>query len=178
MSPVAKNLLSLVLLLQFAAPSMSASTPDAGVIDVPALKVEVERLKSLVPSQSHAMADVDYHFSNLWFAAENGNWPLAQFYLGETRSHLEWAVRIRPVRQLSTGGEFDLRPMLQGVESSELATLRSSLDKRDKGAFEQAYRQTIGACFACHQIAEKPYLRPHIPDAPSSRMIDFRPAVQ
>ena len=69
--------------------------------DVNALKAELEALKALVPSQSHAMMDVDYHFSNLWFAVVNENWPLASFYLNETRSHLRWAVRIRPVRRLS-----------------------------------------------------------------------------
>ena len=49
--------------------------------DAAALKAEIDALRALVPSQSHAMMDVDYHFSNLWFAAANDNWPLAQFYL-------------------------------------------------------------------------------------------------
>ena len=31
---------------------------------------EVERLKTLVPSQSHGMADVGYHWTNLWFAGQ------------------------------------------------------------------------------------------------------------
>src|SRR6266568_2288679 len=33
------------------------------------------------PDQSHAMVDVGYHFANLWFAADKGNWPLAKYYL-------------------------------------------------------------------------------------------------
>src|SRR4051812_23606399 len=37
------------------------------------------------PDQSHVMADVGYHFANLWFAAEKQNWPLANYYLSETR---------------------------------------------------------------------------------------------
>lgn len=143
--------------------------------DTAALKAEIESLRRLVPSQSHAMADVDYHFSNLWFAARNANWPLAEFYLNETRSHLEWAVRIRPVRKLSSGQELDLRPMLQGVEGSGIARLRGALDKHDATAFEAAYRETITECYACHQLAEKPYLRPHIPESPATRMIDLRP---
>src|SRR2546427_8391049 len=40
--------------------------------------------------QSHVMADVGYHFANLWFAADKQNWPLANYYLSETRSHLRW----------------------------------------------------------------------------------------
>jgi len=174
---IAKSVVALGLLLQIALATtvVQAQAQGAGSPDAAALKAEVDALKALVPSQSHAMADVDYHFSNLWFAVGAENWPLAQFYLNETRSHLNWAVRIRPVRRLSSGAQLDLRPVLQGVESSALASVQSSLHKRDKNAFEQAYRQTMNACFACHQLAEKPFLRPRIPESPSSRMIDFQP---
>ena len=47
------------------------------------------------------MEDVDCYFSKRWFAAQKQNWPLANFYVAETKSHLEWAVRIRPVRKLT-----------------------------------------------------------------------------
>ncbi len=45
--------------------------------------------------QSHAMADVGCHYSNLWFAAQQKTRPLAAFYFMENRSHLNWAVRAR-----------------------------------------------------------------------------------
>lgn len=167
--PIAATLLSGTLLV--AAVARGAQPAD----DSAALKAEVEALRHLVPSQSHAMADVDYHFSNLWFAGRNANWPLAEFYLNETRSHLGWAVRIRPVRKLSSGQELDLRPMLQGVENSGLAQLRGAIQKRDGTAFEAAYRQMLNECYACHQLAEKPYLRPHVPESPATRIIDLRP---
>ena len=56
------------------------------------LQAEIKQLKDLVPDQAHGMSDVGYHCSNLWFAAQAKNWPLADFYLGETISHLHWAV--------------------------------------------------------------------------------------
>src|SRR6476659_7561947 len=62
--------------------------------EIAALRAEVERLKGMMPDQSHAMKDVGYHFANLWFAGKKQNWSLARFYLDETRSHLRWAVRI------------------------------------------------------------------------------------
>jgi hypothetical protein len=76
------------------------------------------------------MIDVEYHFANLWFAANNGNWPLATFYLNETRSHLNWAVRVRAVRPLSGGKQLDLRPILKGIEDTALADLRTTVEKR------------------------------------------------
>ena len=45
--------------------------------EITKLKAEIEQLKGL-PSQSHAMMDVDYHLANLWFAAHTKNWPLAE----------------------------------------------------------------------------------------------------
>ena len=150
--------------------AQGAAEPDAA-----SLKAEIDALKRLVPSQSHAMADVDYQFSNLWFAGKNANWPLADFYLNETRSHLNWAVRIRPMRKLSSGAMLDLRPMLQGVEGSALTQLGNAIEKQDGKAFDAAYRQTLTECYACHTLAEKPYLRPQIPESPASRMINMRP---
>ena len=119
--------------------------------------------------------NVDYHVSNLWFVAQNANWPLAAFYLNETKSHLNWAVRIRPVRNISGGDEFTLQPMLQGIEESGLAKLKSPIDAKDAKPFEAAYRQTMAECHACRKLAGKPYLRPRIPEAPATRIIDMKP---
>src|SRR5262245_18114100 len=74
--------------------SAADSPPPKAVslADVGPLKFDVERLKQIVPDQAHAMSDVDYHFSNLWFAGKAKNWPLAEFYWKESLSHLRWAV--------------------------------------------------------------------------------------
>ena len=73
----------------------------AGKVDE--LKTEVERLKDKAPDQAHAMVSVDYHFSNLWFAAQAENWPLADFFWKETLSHMRWAVRVIPIRKDNAG---------------------------------------------------------------------------
>jgi len=171
----AAALSAIVLLVPPKAKLAAAQSQGAPQSDVAAMRAEIDALKRLVPSQSHAMADVDYQFANLWFAAQNANWPLAEFYLNETRSHLNWAVRIRPVRKLSSGQELDLRPILQGVEGSSLTQLRTAISKQDSKTFDAAYRQTITECYACHKLAEKPYLRPQLPDQPATRMINMRP---
>src|SRR5262245_45174971 len=82
--------------------------------EIARLKEEIERLKGMVPDQSHVMKDVAYHFSNLWFAGQARNWPLAAFYVNETRSHLRWAVRVRPLRQ-TTAGPVSQRTTLAGM---------------------------------------------------------------
>jgi hypothetical protein len=156
--------------------SVAQAPPSDAAADAAALKAEVEQSKGMLPSQSHTMIDVEYHFANLWFAARNENWPLATFYLNETRGHLNWALRVRPVRKLADGSELDLRPILKGVEDGALATLKSAVDKHDTAGFESAYRAMLAQCQGCHAAAEKPFLRPQIPTTPPSPLIDMRPA--
>jgi len=163
-----------VRLLILAVVFMSGDVRSQG--DVDALKAEIENLKRQVPDQAHAMSDVDYHFANLWFAGQQENWALAEFYLNETRTHLNWAVRLRPVRKLSNGAELEVGAMLKGIEQTSLTELREAVGRKNKDAFGAAYRKMIDSCHGCHTAAEKPYLRPHIPEDPASRMIDFSPA--
>lgn len=148
---------------------------DAANAQIAALKADIEQLRSQLPSQSHAMTDVDYQFTNLWFAAQERNWPLATFYLNETRSHINWTVRLRPLRKLASGQDLDLRPLLQAIEQSGLTEIRTALDKRDNKAFKSAYQDTLKQCYSCHLASEKPFLRPGIPANPATHLIQMKP---
>jgi len=156
-----------------AAPPSSAATDTNA--ELAALKKEIELLKGKVPDQSHAMKDVAYHFTNLWFAGQKANWPLAKFYLDETRSHLKWAVRIIPVRKVK-GGELELKPLLDGLDQSVFTALQKTIDTKDAAEFPTAYQHALDGCYSCHAAAEKPFLRLHIPEQPEVRIIDFNPA--
>ena len=156
-------------------PMTQAQQLPQAKLDLAALSAEVERLKQVVPDQAHAMQDVDYHFTNLCFAGNQGNWDLAQFYLGETRSHLRWAVRIIPVRKDNAGKEVKLQDILQAVENSPLKQVEDAIKAKDREKFATAYEFTLTGCYSCHKAADKPYLRPRIPNHPSSSMMNFDP---
>lgn len=150
--------------------------------DTAALKAEIEALKAQIaavngklPSQAHSMIDVEYNFANLWFAGREKNWPLAAFYQNEVKNRLAWAVRIVPERTLSTGQKLDLAPMLEGIQESSLVALKKAIDTKDVAAFQAAYHQTMAECYACHEAAEKPFLKPHIPEQPEARIIAMDP---
>src|ERR1700722_6258157 len=91
--------------------------------------------ETTAPDQAHAMTDVAYHFSNLWFAGDRQNWPLADYYLGETRAHLQWAVRIHPVRQ-TKAGDVDLNGILDAVNNSMLSAVDKAIQNKDAAAFK------------------------------------------
>jgi hypothetical protein len=150
-----------------------ASRPTPPPEDVAALKADFARLKEMVTDQSHVMSDVGYHYSNLWFAGQNEDWPLAQFYFDETHSHLRWAVRVIPVRKDNAGREVDLRAILQALEQTSLKDLDAAIKSKDKAKFTQTYKVQMENCMACHRAASKEYLRLHLPQRADANMIDF-----
>jgi hypothetical protein len=142
--------------------------------EVAALKADVERLKGMANDQSHAMADVGYHYCNLWFAGQGENWPLAQFYLDETRSHLRWAVRIIPVRKDREGREVDLGAILGALEQTSLKDLDEAVKAKEKAKFTAAYKGQMENCMACHRATSKEYIRLHVPERADAGMVEFR----
>ena len=156
----------------------AAETPprsDGQAPEIVALKAEIERLKGMVPDQSHAMKDVAYHFANLWFAGEKKNWPLADFYWSETRSHLRWAVRIIPVRKDPQGHEIRLQDILEPIEKTSLEDVHKAIDGKNVERFEGAYRQMLASCYGCHVAAGKPFLKLQVPQQPEAPIIKFEP---
>lgn len=121
------------------------------------------------------MVSVAYHFSNLWFAGEAENWPLAEFYWGETRSHLRWAVRIIPIRKDKAGDEIKLAEILDAMENTPLKQLQEAITNKDHDKFVAAYKFSLETCYACHKAADKPFLKTRIPDRPAEPTINFDP---
>jgi hypothetical protein len=143
--------------------------------EVAALKADVERLKGMLPDQAHAMKDVGYHFANLWFAAQHKNWPLAEFYWAETRSHLRWAVRIIPVRKAPQGQDIRLTDILDPIEQTALEEVHKTIREQSGEQFPKAYQQMLESCYGCHVAVGKPFLRLQIPRQPEVPIIRFEP---
>jgi len=142
--------------------------------ELAALKSENVKLRSLIPSQSHAMMDVSFHFTNLWFAGQEKNWPLAQFYLNETRSHIKWSLRLVPVRK-TTHGELKLQDKFDPFDADRLAEIQKQITAQDRKLFSVAYRDAMSGCNECHAAADKPYLLVVVPDKATAQGIQFKP---
>ena len=165
------TLASLIASIAMAGAAAAQQAPAASD-DPAALRAEIERLKSIVPGQATAMTQVAYNFNNLWFAAHAENWPLAQFYASETRVRLRWALRITPVRKISTG-DLELQPFLDALEKGPLAKVGEAITAKNVREPETAYRATLESCHACHTASEKAYLELQVPTAPAEPLIRF-----
>ena len=166
------------VLVATAAVSAGCDAPAPAAAQSPArdeLEARIKALEALIPDQAHIMADVGDHFTNLWFAGTADNWPLADFYLNETKSHLRWAVRSIPIRKDNKGRDINLTAILEAFESSQLTGLKRTIDGKDRTAFETVYKESLTVCYSCHKASDKPYLRPRVPAEPESRIIHFDP---
>jgi hypothetical protein len=157
--------------VSFAAePAATAPPPDLAT-----LQQQIEDLKRLLPGQAHVMVDVENQYASLWYAAHAKNWPLATFYMNESRNRIAWAVRLRPVRPLPGGAEIDIRPLQTHIEQSAYVDLKAALEKHDVAAFESAYKKGLIECLDCHVAIDKAFLRPEIPRAPGTSLIAVEP---
>jgi hypothetical protein len=154
------------------APAAQQAAPTA------ATATDTAFLKSVVPTQSHSMIDVAYHWSNLWFAADKKNWPLARYFFGEARQSMRWTILLRPVRQLPDGKTVDVKGIFTAVDMSAFAAVQLALEDEDHTAFVTSYKSALDACYSCHTASALPYLHPVIPTTPPSTVLSFDPVTK
>jgi cytochrome c553 len=159
---------------QAPAPSAASQAPPA---DLKTLAADVERLKALLPSKSHIMMDVQWHWTNLWFAGQAKNWPLAQFYFNETRSHIQWLMKKSP--KIRSQGpdkeEVDVQAIFDAVDTSSLADVKNAIAAKDSAKFAATYKTMLDSCYSCHKSVGRPYLRPMIPKMQVQSALEMDP---
>jgi len=156
-----------------AATPAQSTIPSEAEKEIVALKAEIEVLKGKAPSASVAMADVGFHFSNLWFAEQSGNWPLAGYYFSEARNHVRWLTRINPMPKGPDGMPVDVKSIFDAIDTTTFAEVKAAIDKKDGPQFEKAYRGALESCYQCHKAVGRPYLRPMIPKSLPQTIINL-----
>jgi hypothetical protein len=139
------------------------------------LQADVAHLKDALPPAGHPMVDVGYHAANLWFAAQRKNWPLATYYLNETRNRILWAARMNPTLK-GPSGAVDLKAIFDGMDNGTLKIVKQAIDNKDGNQFPVAYRHLLEDCYSCHKAVGRPYLRPMVPITPQQAIINTDPA--
>jgi cytochrome c553 len=164
------------LACQQSKPAPVAATADSAMDkDIAALKADVQMLKDKAPSASVAMADVSFHWSNLWFAGQNKNWPLANYYYSEARNHVRWLIRINPTPKGPDGKPVDLKAIFDAIDTSTFAAVKAAIDKNDSAQFPVVYKAALESCYSCHKSVGRPYLRPQIPKTVPQTIVNLDP---
>jgi len=137
---------------------------------------EILNLRQLVPTNSTIMMDVQFHWTNLWFAGKKRNWPLAQYYFNEARNHIQQLVRKNPtIRNAQDGTTVELQGIFDGIDTSSLQMVKDAIEKKDGQVFEKNYKTMIESCYACHKSVGRPYIRPQIPTSQVQAIVNMDP---
>ena len=161
---------------QQAKPASVAAPPDPELTkEIETLKADVQVLKDKAPSASVAMADVSFHWSNLWFAAQARNWPLANYWYSESRNHVRWLIRINPKPKGPDGQPVDLQGIFDGIDTSTFAAVKTAIDNKDSAKFPVAYKAALESCYSCHKAVGRPNLRPQIPKTVPQTLVNLDP---
>lgn len=140
------------------------------------LQADVARLKDIAPPNSHPMVEAGMFAANLWFAGEKKNWPLAGYFLNETRNRIRWEVHLNPGPKGADGNPVDMQSIFDGIDNGTLAQVRKAIDAKDGKQFAASYRNLLEDCYSCHKAALRPYLRPMIPASGSQPILNLDPA--
>lgn len=161
-------------------PALSAQQREGGGRRGPRLPTmeelpqEVALLKQLIPTNSTIMMDVQWHWTNLWFAGKKRNWPLAQYYFNESRGHIQWLVRKNPtIRNNAEQKDVDLVGIFDGIDTSSLAMVKDAIEKKDGPTFDKNYKLMLESCYACHKAVGRAYIRPQMPTAQVQSMVNM-----
>jgi hypothetical protein len=143
--------------------------------NVSSMNDDVTRLKNITPTLSHVMADVAFQYSNLWFAGQKKNWPLAMFYFNETRGRIKWMLRINPTPKTPDGDVVNAQGIFDAIDASTMEDLKKTIANKDSAGFVAAYKMMLEGCYTCHKSAGRPYLRPMVPTVAPQTIINYDP---
>lgn len=158
-----RGLLALICLgLGSWAAAQAAGEPEKS-IEQGTLENRVKVLASIQPGLGAVMHEMAYRFTNIYWAANGGNWGLAQYQLKELLEAQEVGEITRPQRA----------PMLKANEQTYLVPLAQAIEKKDLSQFNLRFKAAENACMACHAALGFGFIRFKLPKQPKQEFLDF-----
>jgi hypothetical protein len=91
--------------------------------------------------------------AKLWLAGNAGNWELADYEVDELKEGLEKAAKYVPDYKGIPVGK-----MIESVAIPPIDEVEKAIKAKDRAKFAAAYDKLTGACNACHQSANRPFI--------------------
>ena len=107
------------------------------------------------------MTNIQRHFGKLYFAGNEKNWELAEFYTHELEEAME---ELEEHNVVEDGINISKFVKIMGL--TPLESLDDAVDKKDLEAFKGAYTMQINHCNACHAATKHPFIRIKEPERP------------
>jgi hypothetical protein len=119
---------------------------------------KLNKLADIQPGVGTVMIEYSYRFGALYFAANGGNWKLADYQLKEMTEIQEVGETTRPARAKA----------LKAFEDSYLTPLGDAIKAKDVKKFNAAFQVSLKACNDCHVDQAFPFIKYELPKASPS----------
>ena len=126
------------------------------LVDNGARSLTLDQLGRTQPGMGRLMPEVGARVWKLWYAAEAGNWELANYELEEAVALLELSAFVRPKYEES----------MAAFLSDDLEPVKVAVAGRDWEAFRRAYDRMVARGNAYHVQFNKGFIRWRRPDMP------------
>lgn len=120
-------------------------------------------LTSIQPGLGVIMHEIGYRISAIYWAANGGNWGLAQYELKELLEAQEVAEITRPQRA----------KRLRAFEKRNLLPLGEAIMKKDIKMFNQRFSTVVNACNDCHTASGYDFIKYHVPTQSQYEVLDY-----
>jgi hypothetical protein len=139
MKPVLAALLAASMFTAMTAHAQNAPAPSAAAPPETANPADLPGLGEIMTLQQ-------LRHIKLWFAGRAGNWPLADYEIGELQEGFE------DVDKLLGGGTVDK------MVGAPIKALQKVVDDKDRAAFPAAFDKLSAGCNTCHHTLDHPFI--------------------
>ena len=101
---------------------------------------QIKTLAGIQPGLGTVMMEYSFRFGTLYYAAQGGNWKLADYQLKEMTEIQEVAENTRPGRAQA----------LKNFEEKSLGPIGEAIKKQDLKEFNVAFQAALKSCNECH----------------------------
>ncbi len=122
---------------------------------------QIASLKEQVPGLGEYMTTNQLHLAKVWYAGQSQNWDLALYELNELDETMEAAEALHAVKN-----KVDITGVLESIRQTQVAALRSAIDRKKLRLFSKAYSEQVAACNGCHLAAGYRFIHITRPTAP------------
>ncbi len=99
-----------------------------------------------VPGLGEIMTLQQLHHIKLWFAGRAGNWPLADYEVGELNEGFEDVAKL-------LGGDT-----VDKMIGAPIKALQKAVDEKNRAAFFTAYDSLSAGCNNCHRTLDHAFI--------------------
>jgi hypothetical protein len=127
--------------------------------------------------EAHGTELADYmnkfqrYANKLWFAGNNQNWPLAQFYIHELEESM---IELEHANPIEDG--IELSPLIRNFGLKPLERIENAVENKETKAFDEAYDLMISNCNNCHHATKHEFIIIQKPLTPAYDNQHFLPA--